>query len=142
MGIIYMLTSPSEKKYIGQTIQSFSKRMKQHRNKSDKTDNCTALYSAIIKYGFENFKTEIILICDDEDLNKYEKEFIKTHNTLSPNGYNLTTGGDSDYKVSESTRKKLSEIAKKKWELEDLPMYLGTVRKDGKLIGYKVRFHP
>jgi predicted GIY-YIG superfamily endonuclease len=31
MGIIYMLTSPSKKKYIGQTIRKFEYRWAQHK---------------------------------------------------------------------------------------------------------------
>jgi hypothetical protein len=35
----------------------------------------------------------LILTCPKEDLDRYEEQYINDHNTLYPNGYNLTTGG-------------------------------------------------
>jgi predicted GIY-YIG superfamily endonuclease len=50
MGIIYKLTSPNEKSYIGQTTKPFESRMCGHKSASndlDKKDGCRALNSAI-----------------------------------------------------------------------------------------------
>ena len=52
IGVIYMYTSPSGKKYIGQTVNE-SKRKSQHKNQTTKSK--TLFGKAIIKYGFENF---------------------------------------------------------------------------------------
>lgn len=50
---------------------------------------------AINKYGFENFSRELVVICDSIfELNEQEKYYIKFFNSLYPNGYNLTSGGD------------------------------------------------
>lgn len=48
----------------------------------------------MIKYGPENFVFEKIEdLC--EDYNDKEKFWIKELNTLAPNGYNMTEGGDA-----------------------------------------------
>jgi len=49
-GIIYKITSPNGKSYIGQTIQTFNQRMKGHRKANS---NCILLKKAIIKYGWD-----------------------------------------------------------------------------------------
>lgn len=91
MGIIYCLTSPSGKMYIGQTRRSIEKRFEEHC----RSDNSLFLYNAIQKYGPEKFKKEILLHCDDTVLDVCEIKFIKEFNTLYPNGYNIRTGGSS-----------------------------------------------
>lgn len=81
MGIIYILTSPSGKQYVGQTIRTFDKRWKQHINDIKKAKNnnfgsgtCVALPRAFDKYGYENFEFETLFECDDCDLNMIEKK--------------------------------------------------------------------
>jgi predicted GIY-YIG superfamily endonuclease len=108
--IIYKITNLiNNKVYIGQTIQTLEKRWS-HHNKLD--SNCYVLNRALKKYGKANFKIEKIAEASSrEKLNKLEALYIKNYNCLSPNGYNLTTGGDSCV-VSEQTRKKMSIAAK------------------------------
>ena len=92
IGLIYKFTSPSNKSYIGKTVQSFSQRMHGHKTKSS---NCTALKHAINKYGWAEMKREIVEENIPEDqLNDREKYWIKTYDTMAPHGYNLTDGGD------------------------------------------------
>jgi hypothetical protein len=90
MGIIYMLTSPDNKKYIGQTIQGFTKRMYGHKHGKS---YCRALRNAINHFGFDTFKKEIIWEGDNCSLCDMEKYYINTYDTLYPNGYNLSSGG-------------------------------------------------
>jgi hypothetical protein len=53
---------------------------------------------SIKKHGIENFKKEILCYCNSrKELNEKERELIKEHNTLSPNGYNLLKGGDGGF---------------------------------------------
>lgn len=44
--------------------------------------------------GLENFTFEVIEEVDNSLLNDREIFWIKECNSLSPNGYNLTTGGE------------------------------------------------
>ncbi|MDD4242716.1 MAG: GIY-YIG nuclease family protein [Bacilli bacterium] len=103
--IIYKYTSPSGKGYIGQTCQQ-DVRARCHKSKNSP---CIALSNSIKKYGYENFLYEIL----EEDLtleeaNIFEELYINEHNTLAPNGYNLTTGGNN-YIRSDDTRRKMSK---------------------------------
>lgn len=97
---IYKLTSPLGKVYIGQ-----SKNIKQRLNnyKKLRCKKQPAIYNALIKYGSESFKFEIIEECEKEFLNELEQFYIKKFNSLSPNGYNLTTGGDC-YELSKESK--------------------------------------
>ena len=59
-GIVYSITnSVNGKMYIGQTIQPLKNRMHQHLYKARK-GKMLPLYSSIRKYGWDNFKCEII----------------------------------------------------------------------------------
>lgn len=72
--------------------------------------SCTCFYNAIKKYGWNNFE-HIILKTNltREEAEYWEKEYIKIYNTISPNGYNLTYGGESKKEISEITRQRLRE---------------------------------
>ncbi len=103
MGFIYMLTSPSGKSYIGQTIRPIHKRFYDHqRPKSE----CSYVSRAIKKYGWENIEKEWYY-CPDEDLDKHEEMLIEVLNTITPFGYNLKTGG-ANGKPSDETKIKQS----------------------------------
>ena len=45
------------------------------------------------KYGIDKFSFEIIEECDRKILDERERYWIKTLNTLEPNGYNILNGG-------------------------------------------------
>ena len=100
-GEIYCLTSPSGKKYVGQCVKQLSsgkkwgyiQRWKDHIRDANSKNYCRQLNNAINKYGSENFTIEVIKECNIYELNYYEEYYIKLYNTLSPNGYNLTSGG-------------------------------------------------
>ena len=110
MGYIYCITSPSLKKYIGQTKNSVEQRFKNHQKKSS---NCTLLKRAAKKYGWEHMVVEILVECPNEDLDKNEIECIKRYRTLAPEGYNCTAGGETKKEYCEETRKKTSDSMKK-----------------------------
>jgi len=103
---IYKITNKINGKcYIGQTIKSIEKRFKDHCKKSS---NCLYLKHAIQKYGKDNFERSLISIQNSKELaNLEEKRCIIEYNTIVPNGYNLTFGGDGGI-PSEETRKKMS----------------------------------
>ena len=106
MGFIYKLNFPSGKSYIGQTTQSIETRIKAHRQKSS---GCILVSKAIQKYP--DFEIEILLEINNELLSEYEIKFIKLYDTVSPNGYNLTHGGEGGI-PSEETKAKMRESHK------------------------------
>ena len=66
---------------------------------------------AIQKYGLENFKKEIIEICDNlQQLNERERFWIKELNAINE-GYNISLGGDGGNTISNNPKK--YEISKK-----------------------------
>lgn len=86
---IYMIKNNiNQKVYIGQSINSYS-RFKQHCR-----DKKSLIGRAIQKHGEENFSF-IVLEKQVENYNEKEKYYIAFYNSLSPNGYNLTEGGES-----------------------------------------------
>ena len=91
-GVIYLLTSPSGKQYVGQSW-NYEKRMWQYR--SGKGRGQTVLHRAVIKHGWDNFTSEILErgIETQEALDAAEDAFIMSLNTMSPHGYNLKRGG-------------------------------------------------
>lgn len=86
---IYLLRSPSNKVYIGQTKRDIKKRLWEHQNNKDSV----LLYNAIKEYGFDNFQVEILIYCNEIHLNEYEKKFIALYKSIFPNGYNIRSGG-------------------------------------------------
>ena len=111
--ILYKLISPSGKMYIGQTRQSFSRRLSCHKCRSKSAQ--TVLAKAIRKYGWNNFKKEVILdkIAEDK-IDDLERKYIKECNTLVPNGYNLESGGHKLKKHSSISIEKMKKIQSRK----------------------------
>jgi group I intron endonuclease len=95
MGYIYKITNKiSGKMYIGETKEEdVERRWKGHINAIKHDRGCPALQDAVRKYGINNFKFEIVVICFDENRYDMEQFYIKKFNTLVPNGYNITLGG-------------------------------------------------
>lgn len=91
-GYIYKYTSPSGKSYIGQTIRSLEERAG-HDGKNYK--GSYEFYKAIRKYGFKNFEIEVLAEVLQEQLNQMEIKYIQLFNTLIPNGYNISAGGQN-----------------------------------------------
>ena len=112
IGVIYKITSPSKKIYIGQTIN-----LKNRLNKY-KSFDCKKqikLYNSIMKYGWDLHIFEILeeINCEENKklLNEREIYWIKTLNSFnSPFGLNCTEGGNGNVgrKCSEETKKKIS----------------------------------
>lgn len=66
-------------------------------------------YAAINKYGWNNFEHEILETgLSKEEACLREQYYIQKFNSLSPNGYNLTSGGEMT-EMSDEARKKLSK---------------------------------
>jgi group I intron endonuclease len=127
---IYKITNIiNNKVYIGQTIHSIEKRWSRHNWNCTKERNAMAITNAIIKYGSENFKIEEIDRANNlEELNEKEIYYIKQFNSISPNGYNLETGGKNK-RLSEETKRKISESNKGKKATEETKRKLSESHK-------------
>lgn len=111
MGIIYCLTSPSGKRYIGQTRQTLNKRIRQHKSRDG---SCILLENAINKYGIDSFIIETLLELDNHELDYFETLLINLYNTQEPNGYNIRAGGGcSTFSAESCERMRQSKLGAK-----------------------------
>ena len=81
----------------------------------------SAFYGAIQKYGWEKFEIKILEEFDDdatpECMSQREKYWIAHLRTMTPNGYNLTKGGEGccGYKHSDKARAVISKNRRDWW---------------------------
>ena len=102
---IYKITSPTERVYIGQSID-INKRFVYYRRMACK--NQTKLYRSFLKHGVENHTFEIIHECELSKIDVLEKAYIAMYNSYNTIcGLNLRSGGANGLH-SEVTKKKLS----------------------------------
>jgi group I intron endonuclease len=94
MACVYMITSPSGKRYIGETKRKLRKRLERHKDL--KWSHCRALVAAIEKYGWDAMKVEVLWEGADSERKAKEKELIALHGTFSSDDYNCTPGGESN----------------------------------------------
>ncbi len=89
-GVIYKLTNNLNcKAYVGQTTRSIEVRFREHAVADSRIGN------AIRKYGAENFSCEVVEECESRaELDEREIFWIAHFDCKSPNGYNLTDGGE------------------------------------------------
>lgn len=108
IGVYCIENKIDSKKYIGLSID-IERRWKEHRvNGRNPNKYNKPLYSAINKYGEENFNFYILEECSIEELECREIKYIEKFNTTDRKfGYNLESGGYSNIVVNELTKKKL-----------------------------------
>lgn len=116
--IIYKITNKiNNKQYVGLTEKSIIERFEQHIKLSK--NGKYYLHNAIKKYGKDNFIIEEIEKCNSiDELKQREIYWIKKLNSKTPNGYNMTDGGDGLLNPSSEIREKMSK-AKKGKKLSD-----------------------
>ena len=93
MPYIYKITNKLNGKiYIGKTNRSIEERFEEHcRDRLKQAKEKRPLYSAMNKYGVENFSIELVEETDiSEEREKYWIEYFGSFK----NGYNATLGGD------------------------------------------------
>lgn len=101
---IYKITNKINGKiYIGQhKVPLIKENFRRYMGKG------IAIQEAIKKYGKENFDKEILEYIDDDEkhelVSEREKFWIKEFNCISPNGYNISPGGEGGC-TSESGKK-------------------------------------
>ena len=112
VGEIYKIINVTNNSlYIGQTRShhlnrgkyrpfGYIGRFKDHISEAtytSKKSTCKYLNNALLKYGFDNFKCELLITCTLDELDHLEVKFINELNTKFPNGYNLTNGGQKGF---------------------------------------------
>ncbi|MBR6713535.1 MAG: hypothetical protein IKI76_11155 [Selenomonadaceae bacterium] len=86
-GVIYtLIDGTNDKEYVGQTVRPVEMRFKQYARTDSAIKECES----------------------KEELDYWEKHFIKSRDTMLPNGYNLKDGGNGGGIPCAETRAKLS----------------------------------
>ena len=104
--VVYIHTSPSGKRYVGITCTAVEQRWRQgkgyQRNKY--------FSSAIKKYGWNNFKHEIVATgLSKLEAEKMEQSLIARYQSnVKTYGYNIKSGGDSNGKHAEESKRLMS----------------------------------
>jgi len=105
---IYSVTNLiNGKRYIGQasTLRERFYRWNYVSKHTYRIRTNNHIKSAFDKYGSDNFKFEIVNICNKEDLNDIEIYYIKAFNSIDNKyGYNHEGGGNNHKVVSKETR--------------------------------------
>ena len=119
MPYIYKITNKLNGKiYIGKTNRSIKERFEEHcKDRLKRVKEKRPLYSAMNKYGVENFSIKLVEETDiPEEREKYWIEYFGSFK----NGYNATLGGDGkpyiDYDLVVATYKEIpvqTEVAKR-----------------------------
>jgi group I intron endonuclease len=126
---IYKITSPSNKIYIGQSV-NIETRFRKYKYLNCKRQ--TYLYNSFQKYGVENHKFEIIEECSLEQLNEREIYWGNYFNVLDKNGLNLRLG-DARGKCSEEMKLKIGKGNKNKIMSEEARNNISKALKGRKI---------
>ena len=85
-GIIYKYTSPSDKCYIGQTINESIRKSQHKRNTFDinSVDYHKPFYKAIRKYGWDSFDYQVLntVIEEDRDILQEKLDALEIYRSL------------------------------------------------------------
>lgn len=107
-GTVYLIENRvNGNKYVGQTIMPLNKRWLAHIQES-KTFSERPLYRAMKKYGLDNFKIKVIEEVPEDKLSEREIHWIQYFNSYH-NGYNATTGGESNKNIKDVIKDKISQ---------------------------------
>lgn len=135
--------------YIGIT-NNFKQRLREHKScaSSNKYKYQSRFYNAIRKYGFENFKFDIIEIVENrKKLEEREIYWIEYYNTTNKKiGYNITKGGTGGKthdvsgknnpmygkRYTEEEKKKIGEYSKGRIVSEETKQKISNALKNKK----------
>lgn len=110
---VYKITNNiTNKSYIGKTTIGYLKRFNKHKFNAEKGVN-RRLYDSMRYHGIDNFTVTLEFTASTiEELNLKEIELISKFNTIMPNGYNMTIGGDGGNTLSNWSEEKKKELYK------------------------------
>ncbi len=116
--IIYQVCNQvTGKLYVGYTKQTIERRWSRHCKHTYEGSHCV-LHRAIQKYGRDAFTVTLLEECSEENVLDAKRRWIAKLNTMLPNGYNMTLGGDGTLgrKNSPEERARRSLAARKRFK--------------------------
>lgn len=107
---IYKITSPSNRVYIGQSID-IERRFRHYKKLACKEQ--VKIYNSFLKYGVDAHIFEVLELCDTEDLNNRERYYQDLYDSVA-NGLNLLYVKSEHFNGghSEESKKKISDSLK------------------------------
>ena len=129
---IYKIKSPSNKIYIGQSKNIYSRWNAYKYFQKDyecykKKNKNSLIFKSFKKYGYKNHKFEILEICDESELNTKEIYYIQKYNSNvlvgSKIGLNLHKGGNKPPIKRKMTEEEKIKISLKNKENHKLGKY-------------------
>lgn len=85
--LVYRITSPSKRSYIGVTSNLFHRLYNHQKSKYP-------IGNSLRKYGLQNHTVEVLAVLPTSAAFELERASIRAFNTLVPVGLNRTTGGE------------------------------------------------
>ena len=125
---VYCITNLiNGKKYIGKSDNNVLVRLRHHMQGKKSNSH---LQDSIKKYGIENFRFEILELCDKSICGQRERYWIEKFDTFK-NGYNHTTGGEgeSGWHLSPEAIEKTAKVHRGKIMSEHTKKLLSDARK-------------
>ena len=110
-GIYKITNNINNKVYIGcsNNIERRWREHKTHGRTGQYANNHHVLYSAMTKYGIDNFSLEILEECSQQEIYDKEKYWIDYYNSYN-NGYNMTFGGEGHKEFVKINQEILNDI--------------------------------
>jgi group I intron endonuclease len=107
---IYKITSPSDRVYIGQSID-IERRFRHYKRMICKEQ--IKIYNSLLKYGVDAHIFEVLELCDTEELNNRERHYQDLYDSVA-NGLNLLYVKSEHFNGghSEESKKKISDSLK------------------------------
>lgn len=117
MAIVYKITSPENKIYVGVTKRkNINGRIAEHKVHMRTRTSSTVMYQDMNRLGFENFKFDIVENCSDDVCFEREKHWIIKLKSFEF-GYNKSLGGQgpNGLRITEDRRNQVSKQSKSRW---------------------------
>jgi len=114
MQIYQIYNKVTQKSYIGKSKDYLSRYEKHKLNAKNKINR--RLYDSMNYHGIENFTIILLENVDSTNkqyINEREKYWILELNTIMPNGYNMTSGGDGGNTLEKWTQEEKEKLWKK-----------------------------
>ena len=125
--VIYLLTFPNGKQYIGQTVRMLDIRISQHRQSAN-AGSLLPVHCAWRKHG-EPSVSVLGTYGDMESLHAAEIALIGEYGTRAPNGYNVSFGGETAPSKAPEVAAKISAKAKGRGHTDETRAKMGVASK-------------
>lgn len=141
-GIYKIENTVNSKCYIGSAAH-IKNRVQDHKRLLRLNRHCNNyLQNTWNKYGEDNFRFEVLLYCDKENLLFYEQRAIDVYKAVNGCGYNIcpVAGNQLGFSHSEETKQKLSETNRGKVASEETKRKMSVANK-GQVPWMKGNYH-